>query len=135
MRGLTLDTTEGQPPQAFQEALEDDLNTPQAITVLFECLSDLNAAKSPDDKDIAAKAMLACGRYLGILQQDPETWFRWGGENIGTLSDGDIDQLVADRAAARQTKNFAESDRIRDELLEAGIILEDKAAETIWRRK
>ena len=135
LRGLTLDTTEGQPPQAFQEALEDDLNTPQAITVLFECLSDLNAAKSPDDKDIAAKAMLACGRYLGILQQDPETWFRWGGENIGTLSDGDIDQLVADRAAARQTKNFAESDRIRDELLEAGIILEDKAAETIWRRK
>ena len=116
-------------------ALEDDLNTPLAITSLHEAVATLNAAASPEAKSAALAAVRAGGAILGLLQQDPEEWFRWRANSDDTLDDSAIDTLVGERSAARAAKNFAESDRIRDLLLEAGVVLEDKAGQTIWRRK
>ena len=98
---------------------------------------ELNLAKASGNsvKVFGAAATLrAMGALLGVLQQDPDSYLKRGvgGE---TMSDGDIEMLLAARQAARAAKNFAESDRIRDQLTVAGILLEDKAgAATQWRR-
>ena len=116
-------------------ALEDDLNSPLAIAHLHELATAVNKAKSDAEKAAAKGALLAAGRQLGLLQQDPEAWFRWaptgGAEG---LSDADVEQLIADRKAARAAKNFAEADRIRKELADKGIVLEDGPQGTTWKR-
>lgn len=75
------------------------------------------------------------GRNLGLLQQDPEAWFKWQPAGQGGLSDTEIEARIASRNSAKQVKNFAEADRIRQQLLEQNIILEDKpGGKTEWRR-
>ena len=111
-----------------QQALEDDINSPQAIAELHSLASLLN--KNP--KDSAAKgALLAGGAMLGLLQQNPESWFKWGASDI---DDAEIKALIVKRKEARDAKDFTESDRIRDELAAAGIVLEDSASGTSWKR-
>ena len=111
-----------------QQALEDDLNTPLAIAELHSLASFLN--KNP--KDGAAKgALLAGGEMLGLLQQNPESCFKWGASDI---EDAEIKALIVKRKEARDAKDFTESDRIRDELAAAGIVLEDSASGTSWKR-
>jgi len=73
-------------------------------------------------------------KVLGLLEQDPEEWFRWAPSAQGGLDDAQIESLIQQRAEARAAKDFATSDLLRDELAEAGIILEDKPEGTIWRR-
>ena len=122
-------------PSRVQEALEDELNTPLALAGLHEAITAPNAASGDDAKAQAKRDVLAAGGLLGLLQQDPEDWFRWqpaGGED--GLDDAAIDALLAQRTEARKAKEFAESDRIRDELAAAGIVVEDKPEGTIWRR-
>ena len=122
-------------PSRVQEALEDELNTPLALAGLHEAITALNAASGDEAKAQAKRDVLAAGSLLGLLQQDPEDWFRWqpaGGED--GLDDAAIDALVAQRTEARKVRDFAESDRIRDELAAAGIVVEDKPEGTIWRR-
>ena len=111
-----------------QAALEDDLNTPQAIAELHGLASELN--KNPADGAIKG-ALLAGGAMLGLLQQDPEDWFKQG---AGDIDEAEIEALIEERVAARAAKYFAESDRIRDELAAAGIVLEDGAGGTTWKR-
>lgn len=110
-------------------ALSDDLNTPLAISALHESAGELNRSGA------GADALRAGGALLGLLQSDPEAWFKWQPAGAGGgLSDADIDALIQHRLDARKTKNFAEADRIRNELAEAGVILEDGPGGTTWRR-
>ncbi len=136
-------------PEEITAALEDDLNTPLALSALHECATALNKAKHITAKAALKGALLAGGASLGLLQADPEAW-RKGREirgNVqlplltmtGHMTVGLIDPWVEDRIAARnaarKARNFGEADRIRDELTAKGIILEDKpGGKTEWRR-
>jgi len=115
-------------PEAVEAALCDDLNTPKAIAEMHR-LSDLAMAGN----EVAAASMKAVGELLGLLQATPEAWFQGKGSD-DDLSAEAIDGLIEQRRQARADKNFAASDRIRDELAARGIILEDGAGGTTWRR-
>jgi len=119
-------------PAAVLDALRDDLNTPQAISVLHALAGELNKTSG----DSAAKgALLKAASLLGLLQLDPEEWFKWQPEGTtGGLSDADIDALIEERKAARTAKDFARADQIRDDLAAQGIVLEDGAGGTTWKR-
>ena len=113
--------------QRFAAAMDEDLNTALAVSVLFELAGEVNRGKS-----VAAAAQLkALGGVLGLLQRSPDEFLR------GTASDDDarIDALIAERAAAKKARNFAEADRIRAALAAEGVVLEDSAAGTTWRRQ
>ncbi len=119
--------------QAGGDGLLDDLNTPLAISRLHELTATLNKADGDEAAEFKSR-LLAGAEILGLLQQDPEAWFRWTPQGAATLSDAEIEKLIAARAEARAGRDFAESDRIRDELLEQGVVLEDGADGTTWRR-
>jgi cysteinyl-tRNA synthetase len=118
----------------MMNALCDDLNTPQAIAVLHERLSDLNRAKNPTERIKARSALLAAADWLGLLGQEPEEWFRWQPACTTSVPEAEIERLINERSLARKARNFALADRIRLELGEAGVQLEDTAQGTIWRR-
>ncbi len=115
-------------PEAVEAALLDDLNTPRAIAEMHG-LADRAMAGDGD----AAAALKAVGEVMGLLQLSPETWFQGQGSDDG-LSAETIESLIDQRRQARADKDFATSDRIRDELAAQGIVLEDSAAGTSWRR-
>ncbi len=125
----------GQWLDAFNEAMDDDFNTPEALAAMFELVREINKAREQDQRKAArmAATLKQMGAVLGILQDDPEQWLRGGAE--GGLSDEEIETLIQQRLDARQEKNWAEADRIRDELKEKGVILEDGAGGTTWRRE
>lgn len=113
----------GEVPEPFLAALCDDLNTPLAITVLHGLADAVFAGDAG-----AAGAMRAAGKLLGLLDQDPRAWFRQGVDAVA------IDALVEQRIAARKARDFALADAIRAALSEQGVVLEDNATGTIWRR-
>ena len=122
-------------PGDVMAALRDDINTPKAIAHLFELKTKLNAATDEAEKARLKGALLLAGDLLGLLGQSPETWLRGDAGAAGGLSDAGIDAMIAQRKQARADKDFATSDRIRDELMAAGVILEDGAGGTTWRRQ
>lgn len=116
-----------------QAALEDDLNTPLALVHLHEALSAINKAETELERAVAKGRLLAGAELLGLLQQDTETWLR-GETGASGADDAEIDRLVAARIEARANRDFAEADRIRDELIAQGVLLEDGPEGTVWRR-
>ncbi len=122
------------PPPALEDALSDDLNIPLAIAHIHEIVSALNRAAAPEEQAPLRAQLLASGEALGFLQQSPEAWFRWCPATCDGPTDAEIETQIAARLAARQAKNYPESDRIRDSLAAQGVILEDGAGGTTWRR-
>ncbi len=121
-----------EPPAALIAALEDDINTPKALAELFGLARELNKAGDPTQQQRLAAAMYASGDLMGILQIDPEEWF--AGNVEGKLSAAAIEKLIEDRKTARAARDFAAADGIRDQLVEAGIQIEDGAGGTAWKR-
>ena len=121
-------------PQAFVDALEDDLNTPMALAELFELARQANKAVDAGDKARLKAQLLDAGSLLGLLQQGHENWFAYAPEKAGAALDtAAIEALVAERVAARAAKNWAESDRLRDVLKDMGVTLEDSKDGMRWR--
>ncbi len=114
----------------FREAMNDDFNTPEAVAVLFDLANEINRTRAPE----LALLLRGLGTVLGLLERDAEAFFKVA-SNAEELSADEIEQRISARAAARKARDFGESDRIRDELLAAGVILEDGARGTTWRRK
>jgi cysteinyl-tRNA synthetase len=122
-------------PEKIMDALCDDLNTPLAISYLHELVGSLNKACDETEAKELRASLLAGAEVLGLLSTDPEEWFKGLSDGSeGTLDESAIEELIEERRAARADKDFATSDRIRDELAEQGIVLEDGAGTTTWKR-
>ncbi|HSH98715.1 MAG: cysteine--tRNA ligase [Methylophilaceae bacterium] len=113
----------------FKAAMDDDFNTPEAFAVLFELANEVN--KTAAQETALLLKQLAGG--LGLLQRDPETFLQ-GDVSASGYSSDEIEQMIAQRLEARRSKNFAEADRVRQALVENGVVLEDSPQGTIWRR-
>ena len=134
----------------FHDSMDDDFNTPEALAVLQILSREVNSARDAGDAPRAARLaaeLKALGGVVGLLGVEPAQWFRLAKSGAGTarpgasaggaagMSDAEIEARIAARTAARRARNWAESDRIRDELARGGVVLEDKpGGKTSWRR-
>ncbi|MEF8746550.1 MAG: cysteine--tRNA ligase [Candidatus Accumulibacter propinquus] len=118
------------PALRFRQAMDDDFNTPEACAVLFELAGEVNRSQSP----VLAGQLRALAGLLGLLTRDPQVFLQATPRNEGEISAADIEALIGQRVAAKQRKDYAAADRIRSELATAGVILEDGAKGTGWRR-
>jgi cysteinyl-tRNA synthetase len=118
--------------QRFEQAMDDDFNTPVALAVLFELARELNKA---EDKTVMAATLKQLAAILGLLQENPDSFLQ-GSTTLDGLSEAEIEQLIGARKAAKANKDWAQADQIRDQLKAQGVVLEDVAGgNTIWRRE
>jgi cysteinyl-tRNA synthetase len=115
-----------------QDALEDDLHTPLAISALHECARQLNKSSDPAEQSALKAKIINSGYLLGLLQRDADTYFKGSSSNTG-LDETTINHLLAERDSAKLAKNYARADEIRNQLTAANIELEDTKDGTRWR--
>ena len=135
LRGIEVEATaiDWQQNQAasFKAAMDDDFNTPEALAVLFDLANEVNKTKS----SASAALLKSLAGLVGLLQRNPDEYLQGQvSANNGSAENLNIDQLIIQRNGAKQSKNFAEADRVRKLLADAGIILEDSPQGTTWRR-
>ena len=109
----------GEIPESLVKELADDLNTPQALTVLHKFKSEISSGTP-----VSARNLKASGKLLGILQQSADNWFNWKPKNF-TMDEAEIERLISERLEARKAKDFELSDKIRDDLAKSGVALTD----------
>ncbi|HTL14419.1 MAG TPA: DALR domain-containing protein, partial [Thermomonas sp.] len=132
LRDLADVDTEPSVPAGVEAALDDDLNTPAALAEIARIAGEARKAASPEGKAALKSQLLGAGRVLGLLQQSPADWFARGASGD---DDARIQALVDERTAAKQARDFARADAIRQQLADAGILLEDTPQGVRWVRK
>ena len=128
----TVQAANTEAPAAVIAALDDDLNTPNAMAEIAALSRALNSATTEADKARLKAELLAAGALLGVLQQDPAVWLK-SSSSTTDVDPSAVENLIAARNAARQTRDFKEADRIRDEIAALGVVIEDRADGTHWR--
>ena len=132
---VPADVDENDPAiEKFKQAMDDDFNTPEALAVIFDLANQVNRLREKDNSAALQKAAVLkkLANVLGLLEEDAEQFLQTG---AGESEKGEnIDALIEARNAARENKDWAEADRIRDELDAMGVVLEDKDGKTVWRR-
>ncbi len=128
------DATPGEHTRRFDAAMDDDFNTPEALSVLFDLARECNRWRGAEPERAAGfgAELRALGAVLGLLQDDPESFLRG---DAGEVSAEQIETLIRRRVEARQARNWAEADRIREQLTAQGVVLEDGPGGTTWRRE
>ena len=118
----------------FQEAMDDDFNVPEALSVLFDLAKTINKSKENGDIEkarVLTTELINLSNSLGLLEQDPEIFLKSG---VG-MNESEVQVLINEREKARDAGNYSKADEIRDQLLEKNIILEDSKEGTFWRRR
>lgn len=131
LRDLADIQAEAEIPAVVETALDDDLNTPQALAELARIASEARKAVVPEDKVRLKSELLGAGLALGLLQQDAADWF---GRGASGDDDARIQALIDERNTAKNNRDFARSDAIRDQLAAEGVLLEDTAQGVRWKR-
>lgn len=122
-----------EPDERVVQALADDLNTPLALSYLHEIVNNLNKAQTEEEKICCKSLLLSSASMLGLLFQDAEAWFK-GEAKADGLTEEAIETQIKARAEAKKNKDYALADKIRNELKEQGIVLEDTPQGTTWKR-
>ncbi len=140
LRGIDIETNAeltGEWVDKFFAAMNDDFNTPAAMAVLFELAGKVNRARNSDHDQATqwASQLKQLAATLGLLQREPQAFFQNSSVGETGISGEQIEQRIQQRLSARKNREWAESDRIRDELKAEGIILEDSGEGTTWRRE
>jgi len=127
---VDLDLTSTSVTETFAAALNDDFNTPEGLAELFECSRRINKGLDVGENiSVDRQYFSAMSALLGIVQQDGEHWFQGDGDDNIV-----IEALILERSDAKKARDFARADAIRDELMAQGIVLEDSASGTTWKR-
>jgi cysteinyl-tRNA synthetase len=136
VRGPAPSAPQAEPAPAVVAALEDDLNTPEALAGLFELARAVNRSTAAHERLALAESLRAGARMLGLLGHDPAAWFEAPARASGgeALSEDEIGRLLGERERLRRERKFAEADAIRDGLAARGILIEDGAGGSRWRR-